>query len=52
MLTKTADGKVKYESYEAFRGLLAYIVKLFVGHNLTKAMRAMVEGLKERAEAS
>ncbi|KAL0574446.1 hypothetical protein V5O48_007510 [Marasmius crinis-equi] len=51
MLTKTADGKVKYETFECFRGPLAYIVKFFVGHNLNKGVRAMAEGLKQRAEA-
>ncbi|KAL0061577.1 hypothetical protein AAF712_011604 [Marasmius tenuissimus] len=52
MLTKTAEGKVKYESYEVFRGLLAYVIKFFVGHNILKGTRAMAEGLKGRAEAS
>ncbi|KAK7045484.1 hypothetical protein VNI00_007737 [Paramarasmius palmivorus] len=47
-----ADGKVRYESYEAFRGVLAYVVKLFVGAHLKTAVKAMAEGIKTRAEAA
>lgn len=49
-LTDLGDGNVKYESVEVFHGLLAYIVKWFVGKNLVLGTKAMAEGLKQKAE--
>ncbi|KAJ7452133.1 hypothetical protein B0H11DRAFT_2074472 [Mycena galericulata] len=49
MLT-VENGKTKYESIEVFRGVLAYVVKLFTGKNLVLGVRAMAEGLKNRSE--
>ncbi|KAF5354590.1 hypothetical protein D9758_011215 [Tetrapyrgos nigripes] len=46
------DGKTRYETYEVFRGPLAYVVNFFMGKHLHQAARAMAEGLKARAEAS
>ncbi|ESK96702.1 hypothetical protein Moror_6719 [Moniliophthora roreri MCA 2997] len=51
IVTVEEDGKVKYESYEVFKGVLAHVVKLFVGENLKKGVKAMAEGIKSRAEA-
>ncbi|KAF7373522.1 hypothetical protein MSAN_00562600 [Mycena sanguinolenta] len=51
MLT-VVDGKTKYESIEVFSGILAYVVRFFVGANLVLGVRAMAEGLKRRAEGA
>ncbi|KAJ6463425.1 hypothetical protein C8R45DRAFT_911602 [Mycena sanguinolenta] len=51
MLT-VVDGKTKYESVEVFSGILAYVVRFFVGANLVLGVRAMAEGLKRRAEGA
>lgn len=50
MLTTTDGGKTKYESIEVFSGLVAYLVRLFVGRNLNLGVQAMAEGLKAQAE--
>lgn len=50
ILTEVEGGRTKYESVETFSGVLAYFVKWFVGANLRLGVRAMAEGLKERAE--
>ncbi|KAJ3715670.1 hypothetical protein C8R42DRAFT_778918 [Lentinula raphanica] len=42
--------KCKYESYEVFRGALAYAVQWFVGKELEMGVDAMGEALKGRAE--
>ncbi|KAK7055404.1 hypothetical protein R3P38DRAFT_2846903 [Favolaschia claudopus] len=44
------DGITKYESVEVFSGILAYVVKWFVGKALDQGMMAMAEGLKSRCE--
>ncbi|KAJ7270741.1 hypothetical protein B0H12DRAFT_1093639 [Mycena haematopus] len=49
MLT-VEGGKTKYESIEVFSGILAYVVRLFVGNSLVLGVRAMAEGLKSRSE--
>jgi len=55
MITVEEDGeggeaKCKYESYEVFKGILAYVVRWFVGKELKMGVNAMAEGLKARAE--
>ncbi|KAJ3843040.1 hypothetical protein F5878DRAFT_606038 [Lentinula raphanica] len=45
-----AEMKCKYESYEVFRGVLAYVVQWFVGKELDMGVDAMAEALKLRAE--
>ncbi|KIK65018.1 hypothetical protein GYMLUDRAFT_194831 [Collybiopsis luxurians FD-317 M1] len=55
MITVEEDGgggetKCKYESYEVFKGILAYVVQWYVGKELKVAVDAMAKGLKERAE--
>ncbi|KAJ7600415.1 hypothetical protein C8J56DRAFT_846949 [Mycena floridula] len=52
MLTVLDDGRVKYETVETMQGLLAYLVKWFVGNNLRIAFKTMGERLKARAERS
>lgn len=42
--------KTRYETIEVFGGLLAYLIKLFVGSGLQAGFRAMAEGLKKRSE--
>lgn len=42
--------KTRYESIEVFNGLLAYVVKFFVGRGLRQGYVAMAEGLKRRSE--
>ncbi|KZT22978.1 hypothetical protein NEOLEDRAFT_573125 [Neolentinus lepideus HHB14362 ss-1] len=49
-LTEEGDGKVKYETFEVFGGILAYVVKWFMSGHLEEAFEAMGKGLKERAE--
>ncbi|KAF9264466.1 hypothetical protein L218DRAFT_900239, partial [Marasmius fiardii PR-910] len=44
------DGKTEYETYEVFRGLAAYLMRLFVVANLKKAVRSMAQELKKKAE--
>ncbi|KAJ7701585.1 hypothetical protein B0H17DRAFT_1045902 [Mycena rosella] len=51
MLT-VEGGKTKYENFEVFRGILAYLLKFFAGKNLVLGVRAMAEGLKSRAEGA
>ncbi|KAJ3503009.1 hypothetical protein NLJ89_g8626 [Agrocybe chaxingu] len=43
-------GKTKYENIEAFGGLAAYLVRLFVGTKLKVGFVAAAECLKKRAE--
>ncbi|KAG7087696.1 hypothetical protein E1B28_013643 [Marasmius oreades] len=45
------DGETEYATYEVFRGWLAYVVRLLVAPGLKKAVRAMAQGLKVKAEA-
>ena len=49
-LSKTEDGKTKYESREVFAGIGAYLIKWFLSKNLQKSFDAMGEALKARAE--
>jgi hypothetical protein len=49
MLT-VEEGKTKYESVEVFSGIIAYVVKFFTGEKLVLGVKAMMEGLKSRAE--
>ena len=49
-LSSTEDGKTKYETIEVFNGILAYIVKWFVGSGLRLGFQAMADGLKARSE--
>ncbi|KAJ7701586.1 hypothetical protein B0H17DRAFT_1045913 [Mycena rosella] len=51
MLT-VEGGKTKYENIEVFRGIFAYLVKFFAGKNMVLGVRAMMEGLKSRAEGA
>ncbi|KAF5314328.1 hypothetical protein D9619_011772 [Psilocybe cf. subviscida] len=46
------SGKTKYETIEVFGGVLAYLVKLFVGEKLKVAFRAAADSLKTKAEQS
>ncbi|KAF5392142.1 hypothetical protein D9757_003225 [Collybiopsis confluens] len=51
MITVPEGGEgCKYESYEVFRGILAYVVRWFVGKELKLGVDAMAKGLKERVE--
>ncbi|KAF8905622.1 hypothetical protein CPB85DRAFT_1416023 [Mucidula mucida] len=52
MLKVDVDGRVKYESVEVFKGILAYLVRFFVGKNLRLAFDAMAQGLKAKAEST
>ena len=49
-LSVDSSGKTKYESIEVFGGILAWLVYLFVGKNLTLGFNAQADGLKHRAE--
>ncbi|KAG1829309.1 hypothetical protein EV424DRAFT_1507553 [Suillus variegatus] len=49
-LVEVEGGKTRYETIEVFGGLLAYLVRAFVGNGLKKGFIAMAEGLKSRAE--
>lgn len=40
----------KYESYEVFKGVLAYVVQWLFGKKLKDAVDAMGQGLKKRVE--
>ncbi|KAI5117131.1 hypothetical protein M0805_007715 [Coniferiporia weirii] len=51
-LTAVSDGKTKYETWEVFGGILAYIVKLFVGKPLQKSFDAFADSLKARSEGA
>nr|GAT51175.1 predicted protein [Mycena chlorophos] len=50
MLTEVEGGKTRYESIEVFKGPLAYIVWLWQGTALAKAVTGMAEGLKKWVE--
>jgi hypothetical protein len=50
VLVAVEGGKTRYETIEVFGGLLAYLIKIFVGSGLKKGFIAMAEGLKHRAE--
>lgn len=52
MLTDLGNGKTRYENIETINGILAYLVKFFVGKNLQLAVDAMAQGLKTRSEES
>jgi len=43
-------GKTKYENLEAFGGILAYLVRFFVGAKLRLGFQAAADSLKKRAE--
>ncbi|KAJ4481177.1 hypothetical protein J3R30DRAFT_3287412 [Lentinula aciculospora] len=47
---REGEVKCKYESYEVFKGILAYVVRWFVGKELKLGVKAMADGLKGRAE--
>ncbi|KAG1732632.1 uncharacterized protein EDB91DRAFT_1251684 [Suillus paluster] len=49
-LVEVEGGKTRYETIEVFDGLLAYLIKVFVGNGLKRGFIAMAEGLKSRAE--
>ena len=51
VLVEVEAGKTRYETIEVFGGLLAYLIRAFVGNGLKKSFIAMAEGLKSRAEA-
>lgn len=51
-LSVVEGGRTRYESREVFRGVLGWVVWVFAGGNLVKGVRAMAEGLKQRAESS
>ncbi|KIJ60906.1 hypothetical protein HYDPIDRAFT_97692 [Hydnomerulius pinastri MD-312] len=42
--------KTRYETIEVFSGILAHLVKIFVGTGLQAGFLAMAEGLKKRSE--
>lgn len=42
--------KTRYETIEVFSGLMAHLVKMFVGNGLQMGFTAMAEGLKKRSE--
>lgn len=44
------SGKTRYETWEAFNGVLAYFVNWFVGRNLKVAFNAFADGLKAHCE--
>ncbi|KAK0216142.1 hypothetical protein IW262DRAFT_199880 [Armillaria fumosa] len=48
--TVEPGGKVKYESIEVFKGVLAYFVRFFVGQKLINGVGAMAKGLKTKSE--
>ncbi|KAJ8583912.1 hypothetical protein M405DRAFT_747879 [Rhizopogon salebrosus TDB-379] len=50
VLVEVEGGRTRYETIEVFGGLLAYLIKIFVGNGLKKGFIAMAEGLKHRAE--
>jgi len=43
-------GQTKYETFEVFDGVLAYLVKFFVGAKLAAGFKAAADSLKKRAE--
>ena len=49
-LSVVEGGKTKYESFEVFGGVLAYVLKVVLGSGLKKGVEAMGEGLKRRSE--
>ncbi|KIK43674.1 hypothetical protein CY34DRAFT_803588 [Suillus luteus UH-Slu-Lm8-n1] len=49
-LVAVEGGKTRYETIEVFGGVLAYLIKAFVGSGLKKGFVAMAERLKSRAE--
>ncbi|KAG7447400.1 uncharacterized protein BT62DRAFT_948474 [Guyanagaster necrorhizus] len=48
--TVVPGGKVKYESIEVFNGILAYLVRFFVGQKLINGVGAMARGLQAKSE--
>lgn len=49
-LVPTPDGRTKYETWEVFSGILAYVVKWYIGKDLEEAFTAFATGLKEHSE--
>lgn len=49
-LVSLPDGRTKYETWEVFGGILAYVVKWYVGKGLQESFAAFATGLKERCE--
>jgi hypothetical protein len=49
-LSVVEGGKTKYESFEVFGGVLAFVLKVVLGSGLKKGVEAMGEGLKRRSE--
>ena len=49
-LTRTEDGKTKYETIEVFGGIMAYLVKWLVRGKLELGFQAMANDLKSRSE--
>lgn len=46
------NGKTRYETWEAFNGVLAYFVNWFVGRKLEVSFGAFADGLKAHCEAA
>jgi hypothetical protein len=49
-LVVVEGGKTRYETIGVFGGLLAYLVRAFIGSGLKKGFVAMAETLKSRVE--
>ncbi|KAG6906412.1 hypothetical protein DXG01_014065 [Tephrocybe rancida] len=49
-LLSVVDGKTKYETYEVFGGIFAYVVRFFMYQKLVLGFNAQAEGLKKHAE--
>lgn len=50
VLIEVEGGKTRYETFETFGGILAYLIRVFLRSGLKKGFVAMAEGLKRRAE--
>lgn len=49
-LESLPDGRTKYETWEVFGGILAYVVRWYLGKSLDMSFVAFVSGLKDRCE--
>ena len=49
-LSKTPDGKTRYETRHAFGGMAGYGVKAFMGETMQSCLQAAADALKQRAE--
>lgn len=50
VLSTMGNGQTRYESWEAFNGVLAHLVKWVIGRKLEQAFVAFADGLKGRCE--